>query len=70
MVEFYNYEHTGASRTAKLARNKCPFVENRVRNTKKWQKVESEARCHVNSHIISHVSADATVNTGQLRVSV
>ena len=37
-VEFHNSKHTGASGTAKLVKNKCLFVENRVRNTQKWQK--------------------------------
>ena len=38
MAEFGDSEHTGASGTAKLARNECRNVENRVRSLENGEK--------------------------------
>ena len=56
MAEFCNSEHTGAFETAKLARNKCPFVENRVQEAEKWQKYELGPSSHVADESAPHGS--------------
>ena len=69
MEKFCDSEHTSASGTVKLARNKCPLVNNRVWKARKWLKTQSGAHCHVTADVSTDCAANFAVSATCQRVS-